>query len=172
MDGIDTGLKTNADPKLEDVDLIISQDLNGVNAGSFMIRRSAFTRWLLDMWTDPLFTNSDWIALEQDALAHMLIAHEVVREHTVFVKQGVLNSYPYDDQEHGGWGKGDPVVHLAGCWVNKACKEQWEKYWAKKMTVKEAREKGLVGADGEGAKTEKKEELPPPDAWASKQKEA
>lgn len=50
------------------VDLIVSQDPNGVNAGSFLIRRSEFTRMFVDMWSDPMFVRENWIAQEQDAM--------------------------------------------------------------------------------------------------------
>lgn len=37
------------------MDILISQDCTGFNLGSFLIRRSEFTRRLLDMWWDPIF---------------------------------------------------------------------------------------------------------------------
>lgn len=63
------GLYTSKNPDLNNIDLIISQDHNGINAGSFMIRRSEFTKFLIDMWRDPLYIQqNDWISMEQDAL--------------------------------------------------------------------------------------------------------
>jgi len=37
------------------MDILISQDCGGFNLGSFLIRRSQFTRRVLDMWWDPIF---------------------------------------------------------------------------------------------------------------------
>ena len=37
------------------MDIIISQDCGGFNLGSFLIRKSEFTRRLMDMWWDPIF---------------------------------------------------------------------------------------------------------------------
>lgn len=142
--GRDSGVKTFNNPTPENIDLIVSQDLNGLNAGSFLIRRSQFTRMLLDMWADPLFTNADWIALEQDSLAHLIFSHPMIREHVGFVEQHLINSYPYPGIKNGGFVDGGLVVHFAGCWVDNRCAEQWKEYWGKKMTVAEAREKGLV----------------------------
>src|SRR5690606_20230442 len=70
-----TGLFTSKDPKPENIDSIVSQDHNGLNAGSFMIRRSEFSKWLLDMWYDPFFVEKDWPGKEQDAILHMVMHH-------------------------------------------------------------------------------------------------
>jgi mannan polymerase II complex MNN10 subunit len=37
------------------IDIIISQDCGGFNLGSFLIRRSDFTRRVMDLWWDPIF---------------------------------------------------------------------------------------------------------------------
>jgi len=52
----------------ENTDLLIAQDHNGVNAGSFLIRRSKYTQFLLDMWTDPFFVHMTWEGREQETL--------------------------------------------------------------------------------------------------------
>ena len=65
------GINTLKNPDPNKIDLIISQDHNGINAGSFMIRRSEFTQMLIDMWRDPLYLQqSEWISMEQDALVN------------------------------------------------------------------------------------------------------
>jgi len=63
-----SGVKT---PKTFDpnkIDLIVSQDQNGLNAGSFLIRRSEFTRTFIDIWSDPMFVRKNWMGQEQDAM--------------------------------------------------------------------------------------------------------
>jgi mannan polymerase II complex MNN10 subunit len=37
------------------MDFLISQDCSGFNLGSFLVRRSEFTKRVLDMWWDPIF---------------------------------------------------------------------------------------------------------------------
>jgi mannan polymerase II complex MNN10 subunit len=37
------------------MDIIISQDCGGFSLGSFLIRKSDFTRRVMDMWWDPIF---------------------------------------------------------------------------------------------------------------------
>lgn len=55
----------------ENTDLLIAQDHNGINAGSFLIRRSKYTQILLDMWADPFFMHMTWDGREQDALVRL-----------------------------------------------------------------------------------------------------
>ena len=52
----------------ENTDLLIAQDHNGINAGSFLIRRSKYTQILLDMWADPFFVHMTWPGQEQETL--------------------------------------------------------------------------------------------------------
>jgi hypothetical protein len=59
---------TAKEPDMSKIDLIISQDHNGLNAGSFMLRRSEFTRLLIDMWNDPYFVMQNFHKQEQGVL--------------------------------------------------------------------------------------------------------
>jgi hypothetical protein len=61
-------IKTPANPDINKIDIIVSQDHNGLNAGSFWIRRSEFSRLFIDMWADPMYVRENWIAQEQDAM--------------------------------------------------------------------------------------------------------
>jgi hypothetical protein len=65
--------------------------------------------------------------------------HYTVMEHFGLVGQRVLNSYPIGIP-HMGWAKGDVVVHLAGCWVEKQCTQRWEQYMALREIVPEKEE--------------------------------
>jgi hypothetical protein len=68
-----TGVKTAKEPNVDDIDLIFSMDQNGPNAGSFFIRRSEFSRMFVDMWSEPLFVDQNWMGQEQDAAVCALI---------------------------------------------------------------------------------------------------
>src|SRR5947209_8685992 len=46
-------MSSSVDPA--SIDIIVAQDHNGLNAGSFFLRRSKFTQLLLDFWSDPFF---------------------------------------------------------------------------------------------------------------------
>jgi len=122
------------DVNLENIDMLVAQDQNGINAGSFFLRRSKFTQWLLDMWADPFFMKMDWAGREQDTLLHFVKHHRTFREHLGLIKQRVANSY-----SEGGpdmtWQEGDLIIHFAGCWVDDTCQERWKEFWNKRATV-------------------------------------
>jgi hypothetical protein len=104
---------TNPDPN--QINLIIAGDHNGINAGSFFLRRGGWTEMFLDLWEDPLYLANDWPGKEQDAMIHLIQFHKVIRNHLGIVPQRTLNSY-YDGSEDMIWHENDLVVHLAGCW--------------------------------------------------------
>lgn len=97
------------------IDMVISQDFYGVNAGSFFIRRSNFTNTLLDIWDDPLQIKHGWERLEQDALGHLFFVQERVQQHVALAPQRLFNSYTDSPKGVWTWQPGDFVIHLAGC---------------------------------------------------------
>ena len=133
----------------ENTDVLIAQDHNGLNAGSFLIRRSKYTQWLLDMWADPFFMHMTWPGKEQDTLVrnayvilksitngfkvHFIRHHKTFREHLGIVKQRTINSFP-EGADFMRWEEGDLLVHLAGCWVEDVCQERWDQFWAMRKT--------------------------------------
>lgn len=67
-----SGVVTRKNPDMQNIDLIVTQDQNGLNAGSFWIRRSEFSRMFMDMWADPFYVRQGWVAQEQDAMVSCL----------------------------------------------------------------------------------------------------
>lgn len=123
---------------IKKIDLVLSQDFFGLNAGSFFIRRSRFTEILLDLWDDPLYIKANFIRLEQDALIHMFLNHANVQEHVGLVPQRLLNSYADKPEWVWSFVEGDLAVHFAGCNTRGKCNELWTSYWAKRKRVPEA----------------------------------
>ncbi|RMZ81237.1 hypothetical protein DV736_g6656, partial [Chaetothyriales sp. CBS 134916] len=122
------GTWTPSEPDYDNLDLLIAQDHNGINAGSFFLRRSKYTQWLVDVWADPFFMKMNWPGKEQDALLHFVKHHPVFRSHLGLLKQRIANAYAEGD-ETSRWINGDFIVHFAGCWVNDKCEEWWQKFW-------------------------------------------
>lgn len=141
--GHKTNLFTPKEYDVSQIDIIISQDHNGLNAGSFFIRRSAFSKWLMDLWSDPQFINSKWEGKEQDALLNLVINHKSVRDHVGYVNQRVINAYPVGGSNMG-WYTGDLVVHFAGCWVEHKCAAQFEDFWNRRKTAEQVRKESKV----------------------------
>src|SRR5690606_153993 len=129
-----TGIKQPKDIDPSRIDLLISQDHNGINAGSFFLRRSPWTQMLIDLWSDPFYRNDKWDFKEQSALSHMLVHHQFIRKRIAVVHMRKLNSYAVGFPSMG-WQKGDLAVHFAGCWVENECAERFEDYWVKRTVV-------------------------------------
>ena len=73
------------------IDIIIPQDCDGFNLGSFFVRRSPFTDRLLDMWWDPCFMNKNicngntrnrmlWSISTPHSLTYALASHSFLSE--------------------------------------------------------------------------------------------
>lgn len=71
---VKSSVSTLKNPDVKNIDLIFSQDQNGINAGSFFIRRSEWSRVFLDMWSDPLLVVRTWPGQEQDAVVRISIS--------------------------------------------------------------------------------------------------
>jgi mannan polymerase II complex MNN10 subunit len=118
------------------MDILISQDCSGFNLGSFLIRRSEFTRRVLDMWWDPILyeqKHMDWDHKEQDAFVplgsvkltqeHLYATQAYIRSGTGFLPQRSINAFPegacdgYEGREDIFYSqKGrDFIVNMAGC---------------------------------------------------------
>ncbi|KAI9783523.1 MAG: hypothetical protein M1839_003693 [Geoglossum umbratile] len=129
-------IKTHPSPRIPDIDVIIGQDQNGFNAGSFLLRRSFFTRFLLEIWVDPLFLTRDTPGREQDAILDLYLQHPIVREHTGLVEMHWFNAYSVGGPEMG-WRDGTVAVHFAGCWVEHRCTDIFKEFWGKRVLVKD-----------------------------------
>ncbi|CAL5875153.1 uncharacterized protein PFLUO_LOCUS9457 [Penicillium psychrofluorescens] len=127
--GGDLGYRTPATYNYEDINFVISEDRWGMVAGTFFMRRSYWTTWLLDMWLEPLFVEKNWVFAENDAWTHMWMYHDIVRNHSVCVNQRSLNSYPSTNGLGQSWQPGDFLIHFAGCNGGGECPNDWKRYW-------------------------------------------
>jgi len=129
---IPTDVHTPKTFQVEDIDILITQDHQSINTGSTFFRRSVFTRWMLEMMTDySMLMGREHAGAEQDALRHLMLEHQLVRNHVGVYPQRKFNAYALAG-EHMGYRDGDLLVHFAGCWVGGNCEKWFEEYWGKK----------------------------------------
>lgn len=130
------------------IDIIIPQDCDGFNLGSFFVRRSPFTDRLLDMWWDPVLyeqKHMDWEHKEQDALEHLYASQPYMRTHFSFIPQRKINSFPpgacggdakegenplLNPRFHYNEDERDFLVNMAGCEWGRDC-------WAEMYSYRE-----------------------------------
>lgn len=68
----DSVIKTLGYLKEEDVDLIITQDKESLVPGSFIMKRTEWSTFLLDAWFDPLYRSYNFKLAEAHALVGFL----------------------------------------------------------------------------------------------------
>lgn len=123
---------TPQDYRIQDIDIILTQDHQSINMGSAFFRRSAFTRMFLEMMTDREYAMGDGhIGYEQDAVRHLIFEHPLVRQHVAVYPQRKFNSY-VEGSSSMKYHDGDLLVHFAGCWVGHTCKTWWDLFWPKR----------------------------------------
>eukprot|EP01102_Stenamoeba_stenopodia_P020065 TRINITY_DN7706_c0_g1_i2.p1 TRINITY_DN7706_c0_g1~~TRINITY_DN7706_c0_g1_i2.p1 ORF type:complete len:351 (-),score=70.20 TRINITY_DN7706_c0_g1_i2:41-1093(-) len=130
-------LKTEAEWK--DVNLIISKDWNGINAGVFLIRNSSWSYAVLD----EVYERYDAIQTDfQEQSAIQFVLKESEAKNYKIVPQRKINSFPEDTtpglltfghSEESAYHAGDFLIHFAGCrdQLRRDC--EWEiARWEKK----------------------------------------
>jgi len=119
---------------VDQVDLIFSQDHNGLNGGSLIFRRSLWTDLILDLWSNPDLAKATGFGKEQDLIRDLLVRHPSIRSHAGLVEQRLINAY-YEGGDNMKWHEGDLLVHFAGCWVGKNCALWWNEMWEKSHSI-------------------------------------
>ena len=99
------------------MDLILVQDWNGLNAGSFFIRNTEVMQLFIDFWNDPVLINyahKNWQLRDQDLFLHLIFQHPSLRKRIGWVQQNIFNAFSYDIPKVV-WRLGDLIVHFPGC---------------------------------------------------------
>ena len=65
----DSIIKTFTHLQGDDVDLVLTQDKVGLSTGSFIVRNSAWAKFFLETWYDPLYRSYNF----QKAQTHALV---------------------------------------------------------------------------------------------------
>ena len=68
----DSIIRTFSHQKEKDVDLILTQDVEDLNPGSFILKNGDFARYFLDLWFDPLFRGYNFAKAETHGLVCVL----------------------------------------------------------------------------------------------------
>lgn len=124
-----SGWKTPKTYDYNEVNFMIASGGWGMNVGNFLMRRSDWSDWLLDLWIEPLYIKENWIFPENDGWTHMYRNHAIVRKHTLCTHQRALNAYPEFNPNGAHWQPGDHSIHFAGCGNHSRCPGEWNKYW-------------------------------------------
>lgn len=89
----DSVIRTFGHLKGDRVDLVLSQDREGLAGGSMLIRNGEWGKYFLDVWFTPLYRSYNFQKAEGHALEHMVQWHGTILAKLALVPQRVLNSY-------------------------------------------------------------------------------
>lgn len=70
----DSIIKTFSHLKGQDVDFVLTQDKEGLSAGSFIVRNGDWARFFLETWFDPLYRSYNF----QKAETHALVSFALI----------------------------------------------------------------------------------------------
>ncbi|ENI01152.1 glycosyltransferase family 34 protein [Bipolaris maydis ATCC 48331] len=105
----------------DNVDYIFTNDCNGLNLGSFLVRAHDRSLEFIRRALDLRHTDEGKDYSEQDALVRVM-KEEPYSKRFIVAPQSKLNAFPdeikcYED-EHGQWEPGKFILHFAGAWAH------------------------------------------------------
>ncbi|KAL2149652.1 hypothetical protein VTH82DRAFT_8304 [Thermothelomyces myriococcoides] len=125
----DSIIKTFSHLKGQDVDLVLTQDKEGLTPSSMIVRNGEWARFFLQTWWGPLYRGYAFEKAETHALEHIVQWHPTILSRLAIIDQRLLNSY--DKGEQGEQYKdGDFVISFSDCAESgpEACESQSRPY--------------------------------------------
>ncbi|KAK0316730.1 putative alpha-1,6-mannosyltransferase mnn11 [Friedmanniomyces endolithicus] len=125
----DSVIKTFSYLRPERVDLILTQDKEGLAGGSLLVRSGEWAKFFLDAWYDPLYRSYNFQKAEGHALEHIVQWHGTILAKLALVPQRTLNSYTRETGATGTedrYQEGDFIANFHGCQrdTSRNCEEE------------------------------------------------
>lgn len=68
----DSVIKTFGNLKGDRIDVVVTQDKDGLSCGSFVVRNGEWAKYFLDAWFDPIYRSYNFQKAEVHALEHIV----------------------------------------------------------------------------------------------------
>ncbi|ORY18738.1 galactosyl transferase GMA12/MNN10 family-domain-containing protein [Clohesyomyces aquaticus] len=113
----DSVIKTFGNLKGDRIDLIVTQDKEGLCQNSFIIRRGEWAKYFLDVWFDPIYRSYNFQKAEAHALEHIVQWHGTILAKLALVPQNLINAYTKGpaSAKNGKYKDGDLIAAFPGC---------------------------------------------------------
>jgi mannan polymerase II complex MNN11 subunit len=150
----DSVIKTFPHLKGTQIDMVITQDEEGLAQGSFIIRRGDWSKFFLDTWFDPLYRSYNFQKADTHALVslnpscflpllmnyqeHIVQWHPTILSKLALVPQRIMNAYPkgHTVNESETYKDGDFIIRFAGCeQAGRSCATEAEPFSKQWRTV-------------------------------------
>lgn len=133
----DSVIKTFSHLKGDKIDLVLTQDKEGLCQGAWIMRRGEWAKYLLDAWFDPLYRSYNFQKAERHALEHIVQWHGTLLAKIALVPQSIMNSYTKEDARVAGpnglWKEGDFMMNFNECESSKRSCEEEMRPWFNKL---------------------------------------
>ncbi|CAN8103603.1 unnamed protein product [Discula destructiva] len=96
------------------VDLVLTQDKDGLATSSFILRNSEWSRFFLETWFDPIYRSYNFQKADLHALEHIVQWHPTILSKLALVPQRTINSYAKPDKGQE-YQTGDLAVRFHQC---------------------------------------------------------
>ncbi|MCJ1334348.1 hypothetical protein MMC10_011057 [Thelotrema lepadinum] len=133
----DSVIHTFSHLKGDKVDLVLTQDKEGLCQESFILRRGDWTNFFLDVWFDPLYRSYNFQKAEGHALEHIVQWHPTILTKLALIPLRKINAYTAEMESRGGKGTtiqdGDFVARAVECEknANRDCEKEMEAWYLK-----------------------------------------
>ncbi|KAK9448547.1 galactosyl transferase GMA12/MNN10 family-domain-containing protein [Limtongia smithiae] len=125
----DSTIRTYRHVPADRIKFIISQDHEGFQTGSFILKNEEYAKYVLDAWSDRLYQEYSFKKAEESALEHIAQWHPTVLSKLAVIPQRVFNAYP-NGVGDASYQDGDFVASLAGCDTpERSCVREFERLW-------------------------------------------
>lgn len=154
----DSVIKTFSHLKGDKVDMVVTQDKEGLAQGSFIVKKGDWSKFFLDTWFDPLYRSYNFQKADTHALVinprsdkhaeannlqeHIVQWHPTILSKLVLVPQRQMNSYgkASNTDESGAYKDGDFVIRFHGCeQAGRDCATEADPFSKQWRTVFQAR---------------------------------
>lgn len=130
----DSVIKTFSHLKGDQIDLVLTQDREGLSQSSFIIRKGEWAKFFLDTWFDPLYRSYNFQKADTHALVspitlsekhrlifiqqeHIVQWHPTILSKLAIIPQRIMNAYSAEGRTDaaGVYKDGDFVIRFEGC---------------------------------------------------------
>jgi mannan polymerase II complex MNN11 subunit len=129
----DSVIKTFGNLKGDRIDLVITQDKDGLAPSSFLVRNGEWAKYFLDVWFDPIYRSYNFQKAEFHALEHIVQWHGTILAKLAMIPQNLINAYANGpaNPQNGQFTDGDLVANLPGCDKDdRSCAKEQQPYLA------------------------------------------
>ncbi|KAK9473739.1 galactosyl transferase GMA12/MNN10 family-domain-containing protein [Dipodascopsis tothii] len=108
---------------------IISQDHEGFQPTSFVLRNGLYANYVLDAWFDKLYRSYSFAKDDRSALEHLAQWHPTALSKMAVVPQRTFAAYPSGVPD-AQYADGDFVISFVGCdSPERSCVREFDRYW-------------------------------------------